>query len=87
MKFVKQQKLKNFPKHRICSRNNQGHADKSGESRAAASLYAPHQILVLRNVKNTGIWNKWKLVLTNKQVLKNWIKINSKSIFCFKFLI
>ena len=33
MKFVKQQKLKNFPKHQICTRNNQGHADKSGDSR------------------------------------------------------
>ena len=45
--------------------------------RATTWLYAPHQILVLRNVKNTGIWNKQKLVLTNKQGLKielKWIK-------------
>ena len=40
-----------------------------------AWLHAPHQILVLRNVKNTGIWNKWKLVLTNEQVFKNWINV------------
>jgi len=42
-----------------------------------AWLYAPHQILVLMNVKNTGTWNKQKLVLTNKQGLKvelKWIK-------------
>jgi len=32
MKFVKSQKLNNFPKHQICSRNNQGHAVRSGEN-------------------------------------------------------
>ena len=50
---------------------------------ATAWLYAPHQILVLRNVKNTGIWNKQKLVLTNKQVLKKLNENESNSIFCF----
>jgi len=53
---------------------------------ATAWLYAPHEILVLRNVKYTGIWNKQKLVFTNKQVLKNWIKMNQRLFFVFNVL-
>jgi len=53
---------------------------------ATAWLYAPHQILVLRNVKNTGIWFKQKLVLTDKQVFKNWIRMNQRVFFVFNVL-
>ena len=53
MKFVKPWKLKSFPKDPDLY---QGHADRLVIPGAAAWLHAPHQNVVLRNVKNTGIW-------------------------------
>jgi len=41
MKFVKASKFKNFPKHQICSRNNQGHAEKFGDSRGNCLIVCP----------------------------------------------
>jgi len=41
MKFVESYKLKNFHKHQIGSRNNQGHTDRSGDSRDNCLIACP----------------------------------------------
>jgi len=41
MNLVKPQKLKHFPKHQICSHNNQVHADGSGDSRGNCLIACP----------------------------------------------
>jgi len=55
MKSVKLQKLKSFPKHQICSRNIQGHAYRSGDSRGNCLIACPPPNPSVENVKNTGI--------------------------------
>ena len=51
--------------------------------RTTAWLHAPHLILVLRNVKNTSIWNKQKLVLTTNKFWKIELKLIQRVFFVF----
>ena len=53
--FVKPSQLKIFIKHQICCHNNQGRAERSGDARDNFLIVPLYQILVLRNLKHTGI--------------------------------
>ena len=58
MKFVKLEKLKNFPKHQICSRNHQGHTDRSGDSEGNCWIACPPPNSSIEEYKNRALWNK-----------------------------
>jgi len=83
MKFVKASKL-NFPKHQICSRNNQGHdADKV--------WWFPGQQLDCMPPPNSSIeeCEKYRHLKQVKTSFEKLNKMNSNNIFvlCVKFLI